>query len=363
MLRAGAALMVVISHARILLLDDFDNIRHSVPQNAIYGLTSLGHEAVVLFFVLSGYWVGGSALRKIKLSRFLWVPYLVDRLVRLWVVLIPALILTALLGVVGHALFADFAVQAGGPYQRDSTVLGFIGNALFLGAIHVPTFGTNTPLWSLGYEFWMYILGPLVLLVFTASKYRAMIYSLCTAAVAFLVGVPVFEYLPIWMAGLLIAHLQPRLVTVAMKLDPLALTAIRLGALFVSLAVAIAGRTVLHLPTWLSDFVFAVPVIALLASVVPDVGVPNKLTSPLRQFSLLAHSSFSLYAIHMPILLLFVSVLGVTEGRRWPSDALHWCYLLLVVGAVVVLGWLFAQLTERHTNRVRSAVRNVCRLK
>jgi peptidoglycan/LPS O-acetylase OafA/YrhL len=330
--------------------------------NRSYGLTSLGHEAVVLFFVLSGYWVGGSALRKIERSTFSWRSYLLDRVVRLWVVLIPVLVLTAVIGLLGNGIFSDFAQQAGGPYQGDSTILGFVGNALFLGSIHLSTFGTNTPLWSLGYEFWMYILGPLVLLVFRAPKNRTLLYILCTIAVAFLVGLPVFEYLPIWMAGVLVAYARVWLEDVGWKISPLLLTGIRGAALLCALAVAIAGRTVFHLPTWLSDFVFAVPVIVLLASLLPDTRRRTVFTLPLTQFSKLAHSSFSLYAIHMPILLFIVSALGVSASERWPADIEHWSYLALVVAGVVVFGWLLGQVTEKYTNRVRGFTRKILRL-
>lgn len=361
-LRAGAALMVVISHARILLLEDYDNVQHNLLQNAIYGLTSLGHEAVVLFFVLSGFWVGGSALRKIERSTFSWLSYLVDRLVRLWVVLIPVLMLTMGIGLVGYWLFPGFAMQAGGPYEGDSGAVGFVGNALFLGGIHVPTFGTNTPLWSLGFEFWMYILGPLLLLAFRATKGR-IIYAVCAVVVATLVGPQVILYLPIWMVGVLIAYLQGWLEGAGSRLGSWLLTTIRASALFVTIGVAIAGRTVFDLQTWQSDFVLTVPVAILLASLIPGNPRRNIFSAPLERFSHLAHSSYSLYAIHMPILLLAVSGLGVGADERWASDVLHWFYLTLVVAGTVAVGWALGQVTEKHTNRVRDVVKEKLPLK
>ena len=58
---------------------------------AAYGISNLGHQAVIIFFALSGYLVGGSVINAIRRSEWSWVRYLTQRLVRLWLVLLPAL--------------------------------------------------------------------------------------------------------------------------------------------------------------------------------------------------------------------------------------------------------------------------------
>ncbi len=140
---------------------------------ALYGVTAIGHQAVVVFFVLSGYWVGGSLLRKARQGRFSWPSYLADRTTRLWVVLVPALVLTLALDAIGRRYFGAMTACVGDPRyggvaldQRPIDGLTFFGNVFFMGGIRVPTFGSITALWSLGFEFWMYVIAAIILLSF-----------------------------------------------------------------------------------------------------------------------------------------------------------------------------------------------------
>lgn len=61
-----------------------------------YLIARAGHSAVVIFFVLSGYLISGSVFRMFAAGRWSWKRYSLHRLLRLWIVLIPGLMLTAL---------------------------------------------------------------------------------------------------------------------------------------------------------------------------------------------------------------------------------------------------------------------------
>src|SRR4051794_31312092 len=114
-IRGVAALLVVISHARALLCLDWSGVDHGPFNRLLYALGSLGHQSVIVFFVLSGYWVGGAVLHQVRASRFSWVSYGLQRLTRLWVVIIPALVLTAILDRVGAAALTGSAIYQGSP--------------------------------------------------------------------------------------------------------------------------------------------------------------------------------------------------------------------------------------------------------
>jgi peptidoglycan/LPS O-acetylase OafA/YrhL len=141
-----------------------------------YFLTGFGHEAVMVFFVISGFLVGGKVWSLYREGRFGWRLYLAHRLSRLYAVLIVALLLGVVLDWSGYLFFNGYGLYDQG-YEGAIAVLGsapiermgwrdFLVNAFFLFFFVGPPYGSNGPLWSLAYEWWYYILFPLVVGVF-----------------------------------------------------------------------------------------------------------------------------------------------------------------------------------------------------
>ena len=166
--RVIAALLVCLEHWRNLLYVNYGQITgHRALFAVPYVMTDAGHQAVVIFFVLSGYLISGSVFRLMQRGEWSWKLYLTHRLVRLWIVLVPALVLGALLDFSGVHLHLAPALYAG---QTGTHMLGnvatalhadtFFGNLFFLQTILVSTFGSNGPLWSLANEFGYYVLFP-----------------------------------------------------------------------------------------------------------------------------------------------------------------------------------------------------------
>ena len=122
-IRGAAALTVFLSHGRPLFLRSGlssmlkTGTHADAPQEtsaADAQRTTVGHEAVIVFFVLSGYFVGGSVIRSMKKGSYAWKPYLFQRLTRLWIVLIPALLLGLAVDLAGMHFF-------GGPFSIYAT--------------------------------------------------------------------------------------------------------------------------------------------------------------------------------------------------------------------------------------------------
>ena len=169
-----AAWLVVAEHARSLIFLDYGELQSpGVWAKGFYFLTGFGHEAVMVFFVISGYLVGGKVWSLYREGRFGWRRYLADRLSRLYAVLFVALLLGAAMDWTGYLFFNKYGLYNQG-YEGSIAVLGaapiermgwrdFLVNAFFLQTIVGPTFGSNGPLWSLAYEWWYYVLFPLAL--------------------------------------------------------------------------------------------------------------------------------------------------------------------------------------------------------
>ncbi len=209
-LRGLAALMVCTSHLRAFLLVNYAQVEDpGFGIRALYFSTGLGHQAVMIFFVLSGFFVGGSVLNAYKAGKWSWFQYANRRLSRLWVVLLPTLLLTLLWDGVGSHLAREgydgglIQFYGSGPSPQspiDLQPTAFFGNLLFLQTIQVPVFGTNGPLWSLANEFWYYLLFPLIAGVFWRGSMRRSHRLACGGIVSL-----IFHWLPpaILWSGLL----------------------------------------------------------------------------------------------------------------------------------------------------------------
>ncbi len=89
-----AALAVLIGHAGVLInISDIMVAPHEPGVYVWWFLATFWHQAVVVFFVISGFLVGGRVLRGLRRpDRFLG-DYMIDRFSRIYIVLVPVLAL------------------------------------------------------------------------------------------------------------------------------------------------------------------------------------------------------------------------------------------------------------------------------
>ena len=158
--RGLAAVLVASGHLRSFVFTDFGKLDHpSLVWSLFYLVTGFGHQAVMVFFVLSGFLVGGAVVSRGQCKQWSWTEYVITRITRLWIVLIPALLLTVIwdnlgIAITGSSFYAGGMSEAysSGPTIDSSQykLASFLGNVAFLQTIAVPTFGSNGPLWSSG---------------------------------------------------------------------------------------------------------------------------------------------------------------------------------------------------------------------
>ena len=170
LLRGLAALEVAAAHLRAQVYPGYGLIEHpTVWFQGFAFVTGFAHQAVILFFLLSGWLVGGSLLNKNGTMGAI-KHYFIDRISRLWVVLVPTFVLVLAIGILTGKVDAQVASVAPG---NDYSATAFIGNLVGLQDLAVPTFGGNFPLWSLSNETWYYIMFPLLVVAGTArSRWR-----------------------------------------------------------------------------------------------------------------------------------------------------------------------------------------------
>lgn len=330
-LRFSAALMVVVKHAKDNSFVGFNQLdvasRASLFTKALFAVTRYGEEAVLVFFVLSGFLVGGATFRRLRQGSFCIRDYAADRVSRIMLPLIPAILISWVVG-----------WSVGWPPNPWVT----LGNMASLQGVTVSTMPFNVPLWTLSYEVWFYVLNGAVA---TLLAKRGDLF----AAIALAAGLIVFsilrlEYLLCWYLGALV-FLVPAKATSQLRLISagglLVLACLGYEAV-INPGLGLARWTVTaRLGVGASVMVLARELAAANGSWAPALGAR------------LAGFSYSLYLIHYPVLNLI---------RKWAEPSPHvgaWSMGLFLIRIVlcVVVGNLFYLCFERQTPQLRRWLR------
>ena len=358
-LRGVAAVAVLLGHARGLFMQDFGQLENrSVLWKAFYFVSALGHEAVMVFFILSGFLVGSTVLAQIADGRWALGDYMSRRMTRLYVVLIPGLLLTAAWDAAGMRLFGTAGIYGGVINARyltlpDVTVTQswghFFGNVGFLQHLFIQSYGSNGPLWSLPYEFWAYLLFPFLVLAGRSdlSTSKRLVYAVVTCGAIICGGWKLGLYLGIWLIGAALA-LWWRNVRVGATPT---WAIICLWGLF-ALALLFGNATKAY-GTY-AEILLGLATAALLAGTLarPDAKVPTRAHRiSERAAAGLAGFSYTLYVAHYPVLtFLFAATM---DGNRWVASAKSVALVLGISAGLMLYAYLVAQLSEAHTDKLR----------
>src|SRR3954454_16267048 len=107
-----AAFAVLIAHAGNLFISQSDIMTapHGPGAYVWWFLTGFPHQAVIVFFVISGFLVGGNVIAKARRPEPFLAKYLVDRVTRIYLVLIPVILLGWCLDTAGRHFLSGFGV-------------------------------------------------------------------------------------------------------------------------------------------------------------------------------------------------------------------------------------------------------------
>ncbi|WP_176444967.1 acyltransferase family protein [Paenibacillus herberti] len=359
LIRFVAAAIVVLSH---LGTPDWS----TGPLFIWKQITSLGFPSVIIFFVLSGYFISSSVLKMQDSGRWSWRDYLINRGTRLWIVLIPALLLTLFWGVLQSQLYGQEYTREGVAMTDALSIKYFFSNLVFMQHIYSPTFGLNNPLWSLSFEFWYYILFPCLLLVFKAKTKRGKVLSFIVfSSISLFVGWKVMLYFLIWLLGAVVAIIKPiKLKNMFVKI------LLVVGTLMAAIMVSIAPKAfniypTYYLPLKQYGFDFALGLVAafLVYMIISFYNLSNT-SRPAAVFTNLAGFSYTLYLVHYPV----INFISKASGRKaagssdfiWQqSTTNYFLYLPIVFTALLLYAWLISLITEAKTSGAREIVSRV----
>ena len=346
----------MLGHVRGLFFVDFPFLANkSFAYRVLYAVTGFGHQAVMIFFVLSGYFIGMSVIDSVSGQRWSWREYLVNRLTRLQLVLFPALVLGAIWDQIGMRIPQAASFYYGGLYKYfvpsvalRSTIPVFFGNLFFLQSVVSPVFGSNGPLWSLSYEFWYYILFPAFVLAAAswAGIRNRILYVALAALLLWFIGPQISLYFVIWLAGALVGRLYRTLQFGPPRMQ--VIISVAAGLIFFG---ALAwSRIPSHSSAILADYLiglsFAIWLYALVHGAREDVSPAYA-----HAAKTLSGFSYTLYLTHFPALLLLRGLLD-PQGN-WQPNLFHLLYGLGIALLMLTYAFVVAEFTEARTASVR----------
>ncbi len=326
---------------------------HAYPQRLTGGVPALwrfwgfGNDAVMVFFVLSGFVIAYVADQKERTLK----SYSTSRFARLYSVAVPAIVLTVVADAIGSRLSP--ALYSAHWFATDNPLWRIAANLLFVNELWFTSVRpfSNVPFWSLGYEFWYYA-------IFTAALYLGSWHRVAALAIIVLVvGPKILLLLPVWLLGVWVYR-----GTKARALSENAGGTLALGTLACYAAFHLLdGPKLLEVVTaqWLGGevvdrlnfskgFLGSYVVGILFALHLAGISAVSHRLGPFlpeRPIRYLASFTFALYLFHYPLLFFFAAVVestGTTADRS-----------LLVPVATLVSVWVLGEVTERRKLTVK----------
>ena len=311
-------------------------------------LLTAGNEAVLIFFVLSGFVLAVPVLRA---PSYDWVAYYFRRTIRLYLPVIASIALAAIV------IYAHPQKSGNGSSWVDAYSVKSPSWGLFLQSLDIfePANAVNNPLWTLRWE--MIFSLALPFFVFGALLVRRQWVPVLVGAVVLvflgtLKDVSFLLYLPVFFCGSVLAANADRLLEWSTRVRG------RPGVSIAWLALLLGG-CVLLIAHWLlqpflthavivDEFLLGLSFVgAVVIVAVAFLWRPFEAALTVAPVRWLGRVSFSLYLVHVPIILAFANVFG---AGNWPLT------VAVAIPVSLVVAELFARFVEQPAHRLSKRV-------
>ena len=339
-----AAFEVMLSHARGFFFVDYGSLiaaDRTPPVALLFALTRLAEESVLVFFVISGFLVGGRSIDRMINGQFRLKEYAIDRFVRIMLPLAPALLFTAIV---------QFATT------RSCDVGGLVGSLLSLQGIWFAPYGGNAPLWSLAYEVWFYIVIYAVGDIVIARRFGLVSAALICFFLMTFTKLDV-NYLFCWLIGAAAFFLRPKGCRASILLSYSLLLAAAMALVEMttqsrSVNLRFAALLPTHAVTQLWLALCASLLIRRVITFRPSSAIASRFNT---LGSKLAAFSYTLYLTHYPLLMLCRHI-GMRKHSAMTLFSVS--YFLLIVSMTMLFAFLVYSLFERHTDKCKAYLKS-----
>jgi peptidoglycan/LPS O-acetylase OafA/YrhL len=361
-LRWSAALIVVCTHIRSRLFSEGigELSGWTAPFHvALITLSGFSSEAVMVFFVISGYLVGGRVITEFhEQNTFNLMPYLIRRANRLYIVYLPILLLTLALDLGASSLWGTSPI-----YDEASarwTSQNFWGSLFFLQDIFCDKFGSNGAIWSLANEWWYYILFPLLMLAIwprARSTTQRFLYLAIFLSICYFMSAKILLLGAVWATGAMIRCLKtPTWITPSVGV-------MQFIAFLILCRVLVRAeyRTDLYF-TFFSSLVTGFSASILILSFQSLHSPPFMLRH--RFHALAADASYSCYLVHTPVIMAILCMLSSHGLDCWRTENRGFLELTLVVvlfAASILATMAMWHFFERHADKSYRSIMQFCK--
>ncbi|MES2417958.1 MAG: acyltransferase [Bacteroidota bacterium] len=350
-LRGLAAIYVLIHHARWFLWIGYTNGYLKQPDSFnffnkvlvyFFSLFIYGHEAVIFFFILSGFVIHLKYSNNLKqnIGAFNFKQYLIRRIKRIYPPLLFALLFTFIIDSLGKYYgFPIYGGQTPFPIVKDNfTLTTLAGNLSFLMNTYVYPWGSDFALWSLKFEWWFYMLYPLFFLVTRKSMLAAFCLMLGLYFLSFQTSfwpnkllLEIFSCMIIWWFGVILADLYTGRLNLNLKLF--------IPLLLVIPVLIFRGN---KFDKQIQDVLWGLGFSGFLALVLQLIK-QDRLPKIITRFKNLGSFSYTLYIIHIPILV-FMSGYLLKHDKKLP---LTFEFVFIGIFICLAFSWLVHFVVEK----------------
>jgi len=344
LLRFTSALLVVLAHYRGMFFVEYGLLpgsQKNIYTQFLFFLTRLGDEPVLVFFVLSGFLVGGKAIQRILNNEVDIKSYLIDRFIRIFLPLLASSLLVIII-----SLITNSTIPA-----RD-----IIGSFFSLQGI-ITECNYNPPLWSLAYEVWFYILIGCLMVICRNDK-RSSLFPFFAFTICLYVFMRLKTmYLLVLLMGTF-AFLLPRKhisfvktkILILIGLLSFAVVLLQITSSSRSFTISNPGFINRDMASIFLAFVAAL-LIHHLITVIPKTKVGIKIEAV---SSKLSNFSYTLYLTHFPLMNL-LSYLGFPKSGQINLASAF--YYVLAVLISLVTAYSIYLISEKQTSLAKFWVR------
>ena len=366
-IRGWAALFVVIAHAKYPFWSGGREYLNKYPietwdtyQYILFGidmLTSFTELFVIIFFVLSGYFI----TRSLKINNYAILFFYGDRIIRIYIPYIGSLFIGFIALYIANYIHPELFTMSEitRPYNvdlinshNDLTVSAFLSAIMFLPGESGHFFAMNSPSWSLYFEALFYIIIPFVLLYL--KKYMLIILAFILFMISFFYGgnwltikAFIFSYSIYFAMGVFlfeVTHTKKSRYFIIKKVR--SFSNLILGASIFLLFSAIT----LGLLGFKKYGFFLGMISAVLLILIILYGRNTKFLLVFKKIvindfsNLLGKISFSLYLVHVPIMALYYSLWTKYVNEYIFYDRIYW----IAVVCVIPMGYLHYLVFEKN---------------